>query len=62
MDGVEGGDQAMREFRTSWDCGSGILRTMSSEERQRIWRRAPEREAICAAVGDWTKEDVASFH
>jgi hypothetical protein len=59
-EGVVGGDQAMREWRTPNDCGRGMLRRTSSEERQRIWSRAPERQAMCAAVGDGTDKDVAT--
>lgn len=56
-----GGDQAIRELRVSCDCGSGILRTISRDVRQRICRRAPERAAMCAAVGDGTPGDVAEL-
>lgn len=49
----------MREARRSCEEGSGMLRIISNVDRQRIWRRAPKRHAVCEAVGDGTESDVA---
>lgn len=57
-DEVEGGDQARRELRRSWEGGRGALRIISRDARQRIWRRAPERQAVCVAVGDGRESEV----
>jgi hypothetical protein len=56
---VDGGDQANLEFLKSWLWGSAMLLTISKEVRLRICRRAPERQAMCDAVGDGTESDVA---
>jgi len=58
---VDVGDQANLEFLKSWLCGSAMLLTISKVVRLRIWRRAPERQAMCDAVGDGTKRDVAGI-
>lgn len=57
---VDGGDQAIRELRGSWDEGSGMLRIISKVVRLRIWRRAPERQAMWVPVGEGMEGDVAA--
>jgi hypothetical protein len=53
------GDQANLEFLKSWLWGSAMLLVISNVVRLRIWRRAPERQAMCEAVGDGRESDVA---
>lgn len=57
---VVGGDHAILELRKSCEEGSGMLRIISKEARQRICRRAPERHATCVAVGEGTEVEVAT--
>jgi len=52
----------MRELRASWLAGIFMLLANSNVARHRIWRRAPERQAMCDAVGDGTDSDVATAH
>lgn len=59
---LPGGDQAIRELRASWLDGIAILRIISKVVRHRICSRAPERQALCDAVGDGTESDVAAEH
>ena len=58
-DEIVGGDQARRELRRSCEEGRGMLRIISRDWRHRIWRRAPERQAMCVAVGDGRESEVA---
>jgi hypothetical protein len=53
--GFGGGDQVIREPFKSWLEESVILRTISKVVRHRICSRAPERQAMCDAVGDATE-------
>jgi hypothetical protein len=56
----DSGDQVSREFLMSWLFGIAILRVISNVVRHRICRRAPERHAICDAVGDGTECEDAT--
>lgn len=54
-----GGDHAMRAFLQSKSAGSTALRTISVVARHWTCRRAPARQAMCAAVGDGTEMEDA---
>lgn len=59
-EGSAGADHAMREVRRSCEVGRVTLRMISNAIKHRIWSRAPERQAMCVAVGDGTDVDVAT--
>jgi hypothetical protein len=61
-EGSVGGLHARRELRVSWEGGSGILLIISRDARSRIWRRVPNRQAVCVAVGEGTEREVAGIY
>jgi hypothetical protein len=57
--GRTGGDQARRALVTRKEGGRAMLRIRVREERQRMWRREAERDAMWDAVREGTAGDVA---
>lgn len=58
--GIVGGDQVILVLRVLCADCKGILRMISKVVRHRICKRAPNRHAVCDAVGDGTERDVAN--